>query len=287
MKKNLFVIVLLLALFGCSKNDEIKNTSLTINLNPGQGLTVSELDGLTIGIVRLPDGTTKNDDLDNLQWTSEPEWILGTSNNEGEIVFNTIDAGLYLVQMNNDSMLFETFFEDVTNVYVQVNNNERTNKPINVVLKEANNNYFSSDQYSWSTKEDADNAWTLKAHCYNENNTKTETIQIEAVYQKSSIVETFLMGYIFGTTIEDMYYIKGLHHNLRDKYHKIEIEILNNNDGSTVSKTIYPASKTWVAKKYIEEEEITIGNNKLLLNCSYENVLGNDHLIITACGLRN
>ena len=64
-----------------------------------------------------------------------------------------------------------------------------------------------------------------------------------------------------------MYQWQWTHHNLRDEYYKIEIEIINNNDSSTLTTTIYPESRTWNAVTYIDEEIITVGNKSLLLDC--------------------
>uniref|UniRef100_UPI003217E3F0 hypothetical protein n=1 Tax=uncultured Draconibacterium sp. TaxID=1573823 RepID=UPI003217E3F0 len=281
LKKLYTATIILFLVIGCENADDIKSTDLTINLNPGQGLTLSELDGLTIGIIRLPDGATKNDDLDNLEWTSEPEWIISTSSNLGKVTFNDIDAGLYLVQIDNESMKLETFFKDSAYAYIQVSEEESNSYSINIVLKEVENTLPSTD--FWGPAESEGIEWELTLYCYNKNDNLTKSSQVGITNQDNQAGT--IVGSYFQYIITDPYYFSWGHHYLRDDYYKLRIEITNKNDGTTISKIIYPNQEQWRSKTYFSDS-INVGNNKIRLNCVYDNKFGMNYPAASRRGIR-
>ena len=277
-------LVLLISFFvltSCEKEDSNLSSSLNITLNPGQGLTTADLEGLKLGIVKLPDGTTEDDNLDSLAWTSEPMWIIDSANTNGTIVFENLTAGIYLAEIDNDSLQFENFSNAKNNVYIYVENSETTNQTINIVLSEAENAGCAVKEYDMFPCDEELLSVTIK--CYDKNNTITKTISVEenfiSLYLKVNQTESVGRGHL--EFIEDVYRINWTKHCLRDEFYKIEIELINNNDGTIVTKSVLPKSESWKSYSSINES-LTVGNIETELTMQYENTIGKDRFKIQA-----
>jgi hypothetical protein len=276
----------MLVFTACQKEEIVLSNTLSITLNPGEGLSTTNFKGLQIGIVKLPDGTTQDDNLDSLAWTSEPVWLISTANNEGVVVFDDIASGLYLVQMDNEALELETFSDEQSNLFISIDETGRTSESITVKLKKTDN---SLDVTSWESREAAEEDWTINVHCFNKNNTISKSyLKIEPIAEEDTrdpvalVIGTMTYGFYFSQEIEDVYkYSFPNHHYLRDEYARIHIEIINNNDGSSYTEVIEPLNEHWTSYPMIAEEKI-IGNNRLFLRASYYNFIGKEFIVISA-----
>ena len=245
--KNHTFLVLLISFFvltSCEKEDNNVSSSLNITLNPGEGLTTADLEGLKLGIVKLPDGTTENDNLDSLIWTSEPTWFIESANTNGTIVFKDIAPGIYLAEIDNDSLQFETFSNDTNAIYIQVENGENTNQTVSIVFSEAENGgTWITAAPNFRGNAAAEELLSVTVRCYNKKNTITKTISSEEEYIYFGRSDE-VMGQGHNVKIKDIYKFMG-GNCLRDEFYKIEVEIINNNDGTTVTRSVFPKSKSW------------------------------------------
>ncbi len=283
--------VLLISFFvltSCEKEDSNVGSSLNITLNPGQGLTTANLEGLKLGIVKLPDGTTENDNLDSLTWISEPTWFIDSANTNANIVFKDLTPGIYLAEIDNDTLQLETFNNDTNAIYIQVENGEITNQSVSIVFSEAKNDddYKSKGDYvdAWGSNVEADKRLlTVTVRFYNKNNTITKTISSVEKYvcePESPWHTQEIRGQGYHEEIYDLYKIKNFHHCLRDEFYKIEVEIINNNDGTTVTRIVYPKSESWWGYTCLYEELVVGDIDNIRLNIDYSNILGTDGLTI-------
>ncbi len=278
--RNPTFLVLLISFFvltSCEKEDSNVSSSLNITLNPGEGLTTADLERLKLGIVKLPDGTTENDNLDSLTWTSEPVWIINSANANGTIVFKDLESGIYLAELDNDTLEFETFSNEINAIYIQVDNDENTNQSVSIVFSEAENDLLRS--ITFENDVITDELLSVTARCYNIDNSITKNISLEGNYILTA-TNREIVGQRHKTEIKDIYKIVGFSHCLRDEFYKIEVEITNNNDGAKITKTIFPKSQSWKSYTYLRES-LSIGDIETHLYITYNNVLGIDRLVIS------
>ncbi len=275
-------LVLLISFFvltSCEKEDSNVGSSLNITLNPGQGLTTANLEGLKLGIVKLPDGTTENDNLDSLTWTSEPTWFIDSAITNRNIVFKDLTPGIYLAEIDNDTLQFETFNNDTNAIYIHVENGETTNQAAIVGLSKVDNNSGAiTDDYIYRDKVIADKRLTVTLRCYNKDKelTKKEQLDERNIFKQEGTAEhERLVGHGHGKELKDLYKIKNFSHCLRDEFYYIEVEIINNSDGTKVTRSVHPKDKSWKAYTSLNES-VVIGEYKIELLLQYINTCGVD-----------
>ncbi len=280
-------LVLLISFFvltSCEKEDSNLSGSLNITLNPGQGLTTANLEGLKLGIVKLPDGTTEDDNLDSLTWTSEPVWLIDSCSNSGTVVFDDIASGLYLVQIDNDSLELETFSDEENSVFLYVDNDKKSSESITIIRKNIDNGSVATTASLGSISLDWGDAtinplFATTVRCYDQNNLLTKNILVTELSFQASAVSWSSDGCGYHIKINDLYRISGYHHYLRDEYYKIEIELINLLEGAETTISIYPKSESWTTYS-VYSKNVSIGSKNVIFYADYYNNLGVDKLII-------
>ncbi len=280
-------LVLLISFFvltSCEKEDSNLSSSLNITLNPGQGLTTADLEGLKLGIVKLPDGTTEDDNLDSLAWTSEPMWLIDSCSNSGTVVFDDIASGLYLVQIDNDSLELKTFSSEENSVFLYVDNDKNSSESITIIRKNIDNGSVATTASLGSISMDWGDAtinplFATTVRCYDQNNLLTKNILVTELSFQASAVSWSSDGCGYHIKIKDLYRISGYHHYLRDEYYKIEIELINLLEGAETTISIYPKSESWTTYS-VYSKNVSIGSKNVIFYADYYNNLGVDKLII-------
>jgi len=287
IKTNTFITILFTAIFAvtaCQKEDNSLNGSVSITLNPGEGLTTTDLEGLKLGIVKLPDGTNEDDNLDSLIWTSEPVWLIDSCNNSGTVVFDDIASGLYLVQIDNDSLELETFSDEENSVFLYVDNDKNSSESITIIRKNIDNGSVATTASLGSISLDWGDAtinplFATTVRCYDQNNLLTKNILVTELSFQASAISWRSDGCGYHIKIKDLYRISGYHHYLRDEYYKIEIELINLLEGAKTTISIYPKSESWTTYS-VYSKNVSIGSKNVIFYADYYNNLGVDKLII-------
>ena len=125
----------------------------------------------------------------------------------------------------------------------------------------------------------ADELLSVIVRCYNKDNTITKSIPLREKYFSKGTNDG-IVGQGYYVEIKNIYELVGFHHCLRDEFYKIEVEIINNNDSTTVTRSVLPKDKSWTSYTPLYES-LSVGSYEITLAIKYLNPFGFDRFMIT------